>query len=97
MEKCNCDLCQRREFFTGFDKNGKYAGEVTETPLSVYDQLTLALTRFNMRGCVNELTVSVAEAMDRIDEIDTALMEMTGDMSKEEIFKLLTKLRGELY
>lgn len=92
MEKCNCKYCEAREFFTGFDKNGKYTGEAeTRNQLSVYDQLQEAITKFENRGCINSLLAAVKNAMDKIDDIDSELGHM------EDAHEDIEKLRGELY
>ncbi|WNL49473.1 hypothetical protein [Bacillus phage DZ1] len=98
MEKCNCKLCEAREFFTGFDKNGKYTGEVTETP-SIYDQLKGAVEKFNKRGCINQLLNSLEEIATRLDKLDTDLLELHTEAAepREYIRQQIEKLRGELY
>ncbi|WPF64924.1 hypothetical protein YTCETSXE_CDS0058 [Staphylococcus phage MVC_VPHSA2] len=98
MEKCNCKLCEAREFFTGFDKNGKYTGEVTETP-SIYKEVVEIHHILLESGASIALLNRLAELADRLDELDTNLLELHTEAAepKEYIRQQIDKLRGELY
>ena len=94
MEKCNCDLCQRREFFSKFDKHGQYTGK-TET-LSIYEQVARLRTNLENAGNVDpSLLGELEEIATRIDKFDNALIRFGA--KDLEIYEKVKKLREELY
>ncbi|AVO23057.1 hypothetical protein [Bacillus phage Anath] len=95
MEKCNCNLCERREFFSKFDKNGKYTGE-TET-LSIYEELVaihLEMHKQNV-GSLELRNRLVDKVIDRVNKFDNALIRLGAENSV--VYEEVKKLREELY
>lgn len=70
---CNCNTCENREFFSAFTGEGKLKDDFMENRSpSIYSQLDELHRQLNSTRQMNKL----AEVMDRINALDTYLMEI---------------------
>lgn len=104
MEKCNCKLCEQREFFTGFDKHGKYTGETeTRTVKSVYEELISLYGHVGSLGGNNSETLRrISDINDRVDQLDTKLLDLSSKITSYNnggnyILVEIDDIRKELY